>query len=182
MGHHLLRVLTFSMALRVRKRLKEVHVYSLLFFIMKYYRQESNREVGMHYAQSLFDMLHKTGWWRDQGTLDKHLVEPNKEVLEKLRVRYPKQIYSFGVPQKLQALDVCILNRLMRFFELLPMIRNCKRFLHFLVLLFALLYHLLDEFHPLAWVKFFSRNSSATILLCILQNVIHFLSATGFLS
>ncbi len=72
-------------------------MYNLLYFVMKHYRSEGNKEVGMHYAQALFNRLHKKSWWKSQGTLKTHLESVNKEVLESLRLKYPKVDRS--VPQ-----------------------------------------------------------------------------------
>ena len=65
-------------------------MYNALYFVPKQYRVEQNREIGMHYLQYLLDHLHKKSWWKSQGTLKSHLEAPNKEVLEKLRLKYPK--------------------------------------------------------------------------------------------
>ena len=57
---------------------------------MKSYRNEGNRDVGLHYAQCLFDRLHKKSWCKGAGTSKKALCEPSKEVLESLRLTYPR--------------------------------------------------------------------------------------------
>ena len=90
LSHHLLKVLVFLVAMRLRNQIDEVHLVNLLYFILKSYRIEQNKEIGMHYAQALFDALHKKSWWKSQGTLKSHLLEFDKPVLEKLRLKYPK--------------------------------------------------------------------------------------------
>ena len=98
--HHLLKLLTFMIALRLRGQIDECHVYNMLYFVMKSYRNEGNKEVGMHYAQSLLDRLHKKSWWKSQGSLKDALKEPNKEVLESLRTQYPRQAKGGPPPPK----------------------------------------------------------------------------------
>ena len=77
-------------ALRLRQQVGEVHVYNLLYFGLKSYRNEGNKEVGMHYAQSLFNRLHKKSWWKSVGTLKEALKQPNEEVLKRLRAQHPR--------------------------------------------------------------------------------------------
>ena len=90
LSHHLLKLLVFMVALRLRDQVDEAHVYNMLYFVLKHYRSEGNKEVGMHYAQSLFNRLHKKSWWKSQGTLKEALQNVNKDVLESLRLKYPK--------------------------------------------------------------------------------------------
>ena len=90
LSHHLLKLLVFMVALRLRDQVDEAHVYNMLYFVLKHYRSEGNKEVGMHYAQSLFNRLHKKSWWKSQGTLKEALQTVNKDVLESLRPKYPK--------------------------------------------------------------------------------------------
>ena len=92
LSHHLLKLLQFMIALRLRKKCREVHVYNLLYLVLKYYRSEGKRVVGMHYAQQLFDTLHKKSWWTSVGTLENALKVPHKDVLESLRNRCPRMI------------------------------------------------------------------------------------------
>ena len=90
LSHHLLKLLVFMIGLRLREKVDESHVYNLLYFVLKHYRSEGNKEGGMHYAQALFNRLHKKSWWKTQGTLKTHLESVNKDVLESLRLKYPK--------------------------------------------------------------------------------------------
>ena len=90
LSHHLLKLLVWMVALRLREQVDEAHVYNMLYFVLKHYRSEGNKEVGMHYAQSLFNRLHKKSWWTSQGTLQEALQTVNKDVLECLRLKYPK--------------------------------------------------------------------------------------------
>jgi len=95
LSHHLLKLLVFMVALRLRGKVDEAHVLNMLYFVLKHYRSEINKEVGMHYAQELFNRLHKKSWWSSKGTLKEALLEPNKEVVESLRMRYPKSENKF---------------------------------------------------------------------------------------
>ena len=72
----------------------------MLYFVMKTYRNEGNKEVGMHYAQSLLNRLHKKSWWKSQGSLKDALKEPNEEVLKSLRTQYPRQSKGSPPPAK----------------------------------------------------------------------------------
>ena len=90
LSHHLLKLLVFMIGLRLREQVDESHVYNMLYFVLKHYRSEGNKDVGMHYAQALFNRLHKKSWWKSQGTLKTHLESVNKDVLESLRLKYPK--------------------------------------------------------------------------------------------
>ena len=90
LSHHLLKLLTWMVALRLREQVDEAHVYNMLYFVLKAYRQEGNRDVGLHYAQGLFNRLHKKSWWTSVGTLKTALSEPSKEVLESFRLTYPR--------------------------------------------------------------------------------------------
>ena len=55
LSHHLLKLLVFMVALRLREQVDAAHVYNMLYFVPKHYRSEGNKEVGMHYAQYLFN-------------------------------------------------------------------------------------------------------------------------------
>ena len=72
----------------------------MFYFVMKTYRNEGNKEVGMHYAQSLLNRLHKKSWWKSQGSLKDALKEPNEEVLKSLRTQYPRQSKGSPPPAK----------------------------------------------------------------------------------
>jgi hypothetical protein len=87
--HHLQKLLGFLISLRLKDKVDEVHVYNWLFFVLKLYRSEDSRDIGLHYSQALVDRLHKTSWWKSQGTLRDNLLKPNKEVVEELRKHYP---------------------------------------------------------------------------------------------
>ena len=66
-------------------------MYNLLYFVLEGYRNKGSKEVGMHYAQSLFNRLHKKFRWKSVGTLQEALKEPDEEVLKSLRGLYPRQ-------------------------------------------------------------------------------------------
>ena len=86
LSHHLLKLLTWMVALRLREQVDQAHVYNMLYFVLKAYRQEGNRDVGPHYAQGLFNRLHKKSWWKSVGTLKDALLTPHKDVMESLRL------------------------------------------------------------------------------------------------
>ena len=44
------------------EQVDEVHVCNAFYFLLKSYRAEQIREVGMHYVQELFDTLHKKNY------------------------------------------------------------------------------------------------------------------------
>ena len=98
LSHHLLELLVWMVALRLREQVDEAHVYNMLYFVLKHYRSEGNKEVGMHYAQYLFNRLHRKSWWKSQGTLKEASLNVNKDVLESLRLKYPK-VDKFAFPK-----------------------------------------------------------------------------------
>ena len=91
LGHHVMKVLIFLVALRVRKVIEEVDMVNALFLVLKVYREEKNKDVGLHYLQSLLDWLHKTCIWSDKGSLPSHLKAVDKTVLEKPKKKYPEE-------------------------------------------------------------------------------------------
>lgn len=96
LSHHLLKLLTWMIGLRLRGQVEESHVCNMLYSVLKAYRSEGNKEVGMHYAQKFLDRLHKKSWWKSVGSLKDALAEPNEKVLESLRIQYPRPLQTKG--------------------------------------------------------------------------------------
>lgn len=96
LAHHLQKLHQFLLALRVRGTLSEVDSANAMGIVLKVYREEPNKEVGLHYMQALLDYLHKSSVHNDKKSLSFYLKEPHKKTVEKLQKVYPSGKTSQG--------------------------------------------------------------------------------------